>query len=197
MKNKWILGVIVLGVIVGAMLIFGALTVEGTAADMDITFYDADGNELGVATTTDFSIFGIRREGIAGDIHSLKIVVHFTVTTDIENIGVVTKAYLGVVTRLNTMSAGLVHEIPEEYMGQANVLEGSIEVIYLMSTLLPADKIEATGKANGWTMSFNARLETTLTRPDFSQAVVEDTCGLGLSLTWSEHLDLDSYIVLP
>lgn len=198
MKNKLILGVIVLAVIVGAWVIFAGLpVVDGTAANMDITFYDADGKELGVATTTGLSIFGIRREGIEGDIHSLKVVVHYTVTTDIENIGVVTKAYLGVVTRLNTITAGLVHEVEEQYMGQNNVLEGSIEVTYLMSALLPADKIEVTGKENGWTMSFNARLETTLTKPDWSQVVVTDTCGLGLSLTWSEQLDLDSYIVLP
>lgn len=198
MKNKLVLGVIVLALFLGAWFVFsGGLPFEGNDASMDITFYDADGNELGKATTGGLSMFGIRRDGVEGDIFSLVVAVHYTVTTDMENIGVVTKAYLGVVTRLNTITAGLVHEIPEGYMGQNNVLEGTIEVEYLMSTLLPADKIEITGKTNGWSMVFNARLETTLTRPDWTQKVVEDTCGLGLSLTWSEQLVLDSYIALP
>jgi hypothetical protein len=197
MKNKLVLGVIVLALFLGALFLMGAIPVEDNNVSMDITFYDADGNELGKATTTGFSMFGIRRAGVEGDIHSLKVAVSFTVTTDIENIGVVTKAYLGVVTRLNTITGGLVHEIAEEYMGQSNELEATIEVTYLMSHLLPADKIEATGKANGWKMKFNARLETVLTRPDWTQKTVEDTCGIMLDLSWSEQLALDSYIALP
>jgi len=197
MKNKLVLGVIVLAVILVAAFILGVVPGDSNTSSMDITFYDADGNELGTATTTGLSMFGIRRAGLEGDIFSLVVAVHYTVTTDIANIGVVTKAYLGIITRLNTITAGLVHEIPEEYVGQNNVLDGSIEVTYLMSALLPASAIEATGKANGWSMNFNARLETTLTRPDWTQKVVEDTCGIGLSLTWSEQLVLDSYISLP
>lgn len=197
MNKKLVLGLVIVALVIGGLFLMGAIPVEDSNVSMDITFYDVDGNELGKATTAGFSMFGIRRPGVEGDIHFLTVAISFTVTTDIENIGVVTKAWVGVVTRLNTITGGLVHEIAEEYVGRSAELEDTLEVTYLMSYLLPASAIESTGKANGWKMSFNARLETVLTRPDWTQRTVEDTCSIKLDLSWSEQLNLDSYIALP
>ena len=197
MRNKWILGVIVLAVILGGLFFFGVITPESAASDMHITFYDEAGNELQVASTTGLAMFGIRQDGSATDIFSVLVKVDFEVTTDITFDNVDVRCYLKVITRLNTITAGLVHTVEEHQMGLSSSMAGSIEATYLMSTLLPASAIEDAGKANGWGMSFYARVTAQLTLPDNTTRSVEDTCGITLKLVWSEQLDLESYIALP
>ena len=198
MKNKLILGVVVLAVVLGGLFFLGVISVDANDPTMDITFYDVDGKELGAISTTSLSLFGIRRAGFEGDIHSLEVVVYFTVTTDIEYVGVDTRCWLEVVTTLNTITGGHVHTVAEHRLGPPNTdLEGTFYNTYLMSDLLPASAIEATGKANGWNMKFNARLETLIGLPDGTTRSVDDTCGLGLALTWVEGLELESHVALP
>jgi hypothetical protein len=197
MKNKMVLGVIVVAIILGAMFFF-VLPKEGSSASMDIIFYDADGNEIGTATTTGFSIFGIRRPGVAGDIHSLKVSISYVVTTDIEYNVISTMGWLEVVTTLNTMTGGHVYTLDEHRIGSASSeLEGIFEHTYLMDDLLPPDMIESVGKANGWNMKFNGRVKTSVSLGDGEWRYVEDTCGISLTLTWEEQLELESYISLP
>jgi hypothetical protein len=197
MKNKGILCVLVLAVIVGSLFFFGVLTPESAKSDMYITLYDADGNELQVASTTGLAAFGIRRDGDANDVFSVKVKVDFEVTTDIAFDNVDVRCYLEVETKLNTIMAGHVHTVDEHQMGFSSSMVGSIEATYLMSTLLPETAIENTGKTNGWKMYFRARVTAQLTLPDNTTRSVEDTCGITLTLTWSEQLDLESYIALP
>lgn len=47
MKNKWILGVIVLVVILGGLFFMGYIEIPGVdSADTDVSFYNADGDEI-------------------------------------------------------------------------------------------------------------------------------------------------------
>jgi hypothetical protein len=198
MKNKLVLGVIVLAVIVGALLFFGFIPSEASNSEMEIIFYDAEGNELG-RTDTRLAILGIRADGFEGDIYSLKIVVYFTVTTDIDYIGIDTRCWLTVVTTPNNPYASPVHTVAEHRLGWANTdLEGSFyrttnEGHYLMEELLPAAAITESAKAIGWNMVFTGRLETSIGRQDGTIATVEDTCGTNLVLSWTEQLELDSW----
>lgn len=197
--RKWILGLGVLAIVLGGLFLMGYITIpEANASDMDITFYDVNGEELGKATTTGLSIFGIRRAGFEGDIYSVKVAVHFTVTTDINYTGIETKVWLEVDTKINFAVPVEVHRVDEHLMGSSVKLEDTIEATYLMSELLPDSAIEAAGKANGWKMAFSARLKSVVGLPDGDTREVDDTCGITLDLTWSvSELNLDSYMTLP
>lgn len=192
---------IVIAIVVAGALVLGTIYVVSVtdASHMEIIFYDADGDEIG-RTDTRIITFGIRQDGEIADIHSLKVVVYFKVTTDIDYIGIDTRCWLEVVTNLNTITGGHVYTLAEHRLGWANTdLEGSFyrttnEGHYLMSELLPSDMIESTGMANGWGMHFNARLTTTIGRQDGTTKTVDDDCGTTLTLVWSETLDLDSWV---
>jgi len=188
MRNKWILGIGVLAIVLGGLFLMGYISLPGpgNTSDMEIIFYDADGNELG-RTDTRLALFGVQSPDFVGNIHSLEVVVYFEVTTDIDYAWITTGCWLTVVTRLNTPTAGIVHTIDEHRLGAVNTDEsGTFYATYLMETLLPDNKIEAIGKANGWSMSFNARLETEVGSGIETIKSVEDTCATSLSLVWKE-----------
>jgi hypothetical protein len=167
---------------------------DRVGSDMEIIFYGADGNELG-RTDTRLGLFGIRSPDFVGDIVSLQVVVYFQVTTDITDYAwMTTGCWLTVVTRLNTITAGLVHTIDEHRLGAVNTdMSGTFYNTYQMSFLLPDSEIEATGRANGWTMAFNARLETEVGSGIETIKSAQDTCGTTLTLTWEDGLYLDSW----
>lgn len=193
MKNKLVLGVIVLAVIIGGLFFLGFVPGTGAGSDMEIIFYDAEGNELG-RTDTRLSTFGIQRDGFEGDIHSLFVCVYFEVTTDIDYGWITTGCWLTVVTRVASPTAGIVHTVDEHRLGAVNTDEsGTFYATYLMSDLLPAAAITEDQKQWGWSMGFSARLETDLGFASEETHTVSDTCGTTLRLVWSETLVLDSW----
>lgn len=185
------------------LFIIPAMQPEAETSNMLITFYDEDGNELGEAySVLPLNPFAIHGEGIEGAIHSLKIVVYFKVTTDIAYIGIDTRCWLTVVT-VAARTGSAVHTVAEHRLGWANTdLEGSFyrttaEGHYLMSELLPADKITEAAKVDGWQMKFTARVETTIGlpegHPEYPAKMVSSTSSLTLMLTWVEILGVESW----
>ena len=193
---------IVVGIIVFlALIVLPTMLVPPEATGMRITFYDAEGNELKTidsGTKSFLPFLAIHGEGIEGPIYSLKIIVYFKVTTDIDYIGIDTRCWIEVVT-VAAQTGSAVYTLAEHRLGWANTdLEGTFyrttnEGHYLMSELLPPDKITEAAKLYGWQMSFNARIETSVGRQDGTIATVDDTCGIVLMLTWVETLTLDSW----
>lgn len=195
MARKWLIAIAVIALIIGGIFLIGFLIPDsGNATDMEIIFYDVDGNELG-RSNTELSILGIQSPGFAGDIYSLDVVVYFQVTTNIDYTAIATACYLTIETRLNTMTSGIVHTIAEHRLGAINSDEsGTFYANYLMSTLLPDSKIESSGKENGWMMYFNARVHTGVSSVGNPIIDVEDTCGTTLALTWdADRLELESW----
>ena len=194
MARRWLIAISVIAVIVVGLLLLGFIPLgDSNASDMEIIFYDADGNELGRTDT--LSLFGIQRDGIEGDIHSLDVVVYFKVTTDIDYTYISSRCDLTIVTTLNTQPGGHVHTVAEHKLGATNTdLDGSFYATYLMSTLLPDSAIESVGKEYGWSMSFNAKVASNLGYGANDEIRLEDTCGTRLSLTWGEaSATLDSW----
>lgn len=205
MGNKWILGVALLVVLLGGLWYLGVIPAEGASSAMDITFYDADGNEIGKATTGGLAL-GIRTVDGAVDIHHIDVAVSYVVTTNIEYLAIYTYCYLEVVTAVNDVQHDdVVHTVAEHQMGSPNSdLSGTFEATYLMSDLLPDSAIDQYGELHGWKMSFNARVWTILDLADGTQREAEDTCGIALILVWFEPepaeepvFKVESYIVLP
>ena len=205
MKNKWILGILALVVILGGLFLMGIIPAEGANSAMDITFYDADGNELGKATTGGLTL-GIRTVDGAVDIHHIDVVVSYLVTTNIDYLEMRTYCYLEVVTAINDVQHNdVVHTVAEHQVGGSKTgLENTFEATYLMSDLLPDNKVDEYGKTYGWLMSLNARVMTILDLEDGTQREAEDTCGIALSLVWFEPepdeepvFKVESYIGLP
>ena len=195
MARRWLIAISVIAVIVVGLLLLGVISIgDSNAAEMEIIFYDADGNELG-RSDTGLSIFGIQGPGFEGDIHSLDVVVYFKVTTDIDYTYISSRCDLTIVTTLNTISGGHVHTVAEHKLGATNTdLDGSFYATYLMSTLLPDSAIESVGKENGWSMSFNAKVASNLGYGANDEIRLEDTCGTTLSLFWGEaSATLDSW----
>ena len=189
MARKWLIGIGLTVLVVGALFLTGIIPIgDSNAAYMEITFYDADGNELGKADDS-LSIFGIQSPEFTGDIYSLDVVVYFDVTTDMDYTIMTSKCLLSVKTEVNTLSPtrmGVVHTIAEHQLGATNSDEsGSFYATYLMSTLLPDSKIDA-DKDIGWKMYFNAKVTTTVGLDGYDSEVVEETCGTTLILTWVE-----------
>ena len=152
MANRLLVGIMIIALVIGGLFLLGYIPLgDDNSANMEIIFYDADGNELGRTNT--LSLFGIQQPGIEGDIHSLDVVVYFKVTTDIDYTYVTSRCDMSITTRLNTQTAGIVHSIDEHRLGAINSdLEGTFSANYLMSTLLPESQIESMGKQYGWTM---------------------------------------------
>lgn len=200
--RKWILGVALLVVLLGALFFFGVIPAEGASSSMDITFYDADGNELGKATTGGLTL-GIRTLDAVADAHHIDIVVGYIVTTNIDYLEMRTYCYLEVVTAVNDVQYNdVVHTVAEHQVGSSKLgLENTFEATYLMSELLPDSAIDEFGKTYGWLMSFNARVKTTIDLEDGAQREAEDTCGIVLTLTWVDPVEsvfkVESYIALP
>lgn len=180
------------------IFIVPALQPEGTGSDMDITFYNADGNELGKATTTLFGL-GIQTSGFEGDVYSVKVAVSFEVTTTMDYAAMYTYCYLQIVTEHDMQYSEIVNDIPKHQMDTSKTgLTGTFEATYLMSTLLPANKIDELGKTEGWKMPFLASVETMLDLEDGTQRDVSDACSIILYLTWFEDiLSVDSWFVPP
>ena len=203
MNNKSILGiVVVLVVVLGGLWYMGVFPAEGASSAMDITFYDADGNEIGKATTGGLAL-GIRTVDGAVDVHHIDIAVSYVVTTNMEYLEMRTYCYLEVVTAINDVQYGdVVHTVTEHQMGSSKLgLENTFTATYLMSELLPDSKIDQYGELYGWLMSFNARVKTTIDLEDGTQREAEDTCGIVLTLTWVDPVEpvfkVESYIALP
>lgn len=204
MKNKLILGAVVLVLFLGALFIFSVLPAEDSSSSLEITFYDAEGNELGIATTG-LSIFAVRGSGFEGDIHSLLVRVGFQVVTNLEYREMYTYCYLAVETAVNDAQYGdAVHTVAEHQMDSGETgLEGTFEHTYFMSELLPTNAIDEYGKLYGWIMSFAVRVHTTVDLDDGTQRDVEDTCGIDLTLTWyedvpeEEELSVSSWVSIP
>jgi hypothetical protein len=204
-KKAIIVGAVVIGAIVVLALFLPALMLDaGTSTGMDITFYDADGNELGTATSTGFFGLGIQGVGFEGDIDHLTVRVSFLVTTNIEYREMYTYCYLEVVTAINDVQHGdVVHTVAEHQMDTGKTgLEGTFEATYQMSTLLPDSAIDVYGKTYGWIMSFNARVRADLDLDDGTQRSAEDTCSMALTLVWvdteiKEEIVLESWIGIP
>lgn len=193
MKNKLVLGIIVLAIVLGGLFFLGFIPGEGANSDMEIIFYDADGNELG-RTDTRMATFGIQNSGFVGDIHSLEVVVYFEVVTDIEYAWITTGCWLTVVTRVRSPSGGIVHTVDEHRLGAVNTDEsGTFYATYQMSELLPAAAITEAQKQWGWNMAFSARLETEVGSGTTTIKSVTDTCGTTLLLDWVETLTLNSW----
>ena len=195
--------IVIVGIVAVAALVvvlFLPMLIQNNASSMDITFYDKDGNVLGKANSAGVLGLGIHGEGIEGEIYSLKVVVYFRVTTDIDYSNVNTYCWLEVVTTLDTITGGHVHTVPKHSLGVVNTdLEGSFYRTteaghYYMAELLPDSAIEDTGKANGWNMKFSAWVETTVRRSDGTYREIADTCGITLKLTWVENLELESWV---
>jgi len=84
MARKWIIGVGLIVLVVGGLFLLGFIPmVDSNDANMEIIFYDVDGNELG-RSDSKLAIFGIQSPDFEGNIHTLDVVVHFKVTTDID-----------------------------------------------------------------------------------------------------------------
>ena len=177
--------------VVGGLFFLGFIPSGDNSSSMEIIFYDADGNELGRSGT----ILGIQSPSFEGDIHSLEVVVYFQVTTDMDYTLMTSKCFMSIETTVNTMSGGVAHSIAEHQLGATNSEEsGTFYATYLMSTLLPDNKIESLGKANGWLMNFDAKVTTTVGLDGYDSAVVEDTCGTQLTLAWvADTLTLESW----
>ena len=179
-----VIGIIVILLVVGGLLLTGIIPLpESNDSSMEIIFYDAAGNELGKAEPT----LGIQSPSFSGDIYSLEVVVYFKVTTDVDYTYITTTCLLTIVTRLNTMTSSIVHTIGEHRLGAINSdAEGTFSATYLMATLLPDSKIEASGKTNGWQMDFDARVKASIGRTGEVAIPMEDTCGTTLNLVWAE-----------
>lgn len=207
MKNKWILGVLALVVILGGLFLMGYIETPGvdhTKSDVELTFYDEDGNELGKIDTK-LAILGVRTAGFEGDVHSVGVRVNFEVTTTMECVAIYSSCFLGVETVLDDgQGTTVVHAVAEGQMdSQKSGLTGSFEGTYLMSNLLPTSAVTDAGKQMGWIMTFTARVVTDVDYIDYEddiqkQKQVEDSCSISLTLTWYEHeLSVDSYFVNP
>lgn len=181
-----------MALIVGGLFFLGFIPSDDNSSSMEIIFYDADGNELGRSGT----ILGIQSPpDFEGNIDHLDVVVYFQVTTDIDYNLMTTKCMITIETRLNTITGSVVHSIAEHQLGATNSDEsGTFYATYLMSTLLPDNKIESLGKANGWQMYFDAKVTTAVSMDRVDSKVVEDTCGTQLTLAWVEDgLTLESW----
>jgi hypothetical protein len=191
MARKWIIAVVLMGLIVGGLFFMGFIPpADDNSASMEIIFYDADGNELGRSN----DILGIQSPDFVGNIDTLDIVVYFQVTTDIDYHLISTKCFLTVETRLNTMTGSIVHTVAEHQLGVNNVDEsGTFYATYSMTTLLPANKIDSTGKTYGWTMCFDAVVKTTVLEGSETVSTIDDTCGTTLTLVWEDGLTLESW----
>lgn len=185
MAKNWIIGITLMALVLGGLFLLGYIPLpDDNDSSMEIIFYDADGNELGRTDT--LSLFGIQQPGIEGDIHSLDVVVYFKITTDIDYAHVTSWCDMSIETVVNTYSASVVHIITEHRLGALNTdLEGSFYATYLMSTLLPDNKIESVGKEYGWMMYFDATVTSSIVGEDDGMEVT-DTCGTTLALVWSE-----------
>ena len=193
------LGVVVVAGLLLLFVIVPALQPAGTGSEMNITFYDEDGNELGKATTIGLFGLGIRTSGFEGDIHSVKVAVSFEVTTTMDYVAMYTYCYLQVVTEYNMQYSDIVHDVAKHQMDSSKIgLTGTFEATYLMSNLLPASAIDDLGKTEGWKMSFLANVETTLDLEDGTQRDTSDACSIILYLTWFEDvLSVDSWFAPP
>ncbi len=184
-----VIGIIVILLVVGGLLLTGIIpTPDDNTSYMEITFYDADGNELGKADDT-LSIFGIRSPDILGDkdIDHLDVVVYFKITTDVDYTYTTSRCDMSIETRLNTYSGGIVHTIAEHRLGAINSdLEGTFYATYLVSTLLPDSKIDSAGKEYGWTMKFSATVTSQVGYDASDNIEATDTCGITLTLFWNE-----------
>ena len=196
-------GVVAVAALVVVLFLPAFMLDAGTNTGMGITFYDADGNELGEATSTGFFGLGIQGMGFEGDIDHLTVRVDFLVTTNIEYREMYTYCYLEVVTAINNVQYGdVVHTVAEHQMDSGKTgLSGTFEATYQMSELLPDSAIDEYGKTYGWVMSFNAKVRATLDLEDGTQRDVEDTCSIALTLVWvegaAEELALESWIGIP
>lgn len=198
--RRAVIGVALVAIVVLAGLFFlGFTPAEDIGSYMEITFYDEDGNELG-KISNQFAIFGIQREGIEGDVYSLKPVVYFKVTTDIDYIALYTWCWLEIVTRVRSPTAGIVYTFPEASLGPANTdEEGSFyrstrDGHFLMSELLPTNMITEPQKEWGWNMQFNARLKTTARRQDGTDKSIEaNVPSTTLILNWVETLGVEGW----
>jgi len=204
MRNKLIAGIVILGLFLGALFILGVIPAESNSAALEITFFDADENELGVVATQ-LAIFGIRGSGFEGDIYSLLVHVDFQVTTNLEYREMYSYCYLTVETAINNVQYGdIVHTVSEHQMDSGETgLSGFFEGTYLMSELLPSSAIDQYGELYGWIMSFAVRVHTTVDLDDGTQRDVEDTCGIELTLIWYEEvpekevLSVESWVSIP
>lgn len=187
MANRLLVGIMIIALVIGGLFLLGYIPLgDDNSANMEIIFYDVDGNELGRTNT--LSLFGIQQPGIEGDIHSLDVVVYFKVTTNIDYESILSACLLTITTSTNMGAerSEKVHEVSEHILGVASSdLEGSFSDTYLMSDLLPESAITAEGKENGWLMKFAARVGTYIdvTIPT-GEPDAEDTCGTTLTLNW-------------
>lgn len=197
MTRNSIIAVVLLIMVVGGLLLMGFIpSLDDNSSNMEIIFYDEDGNELGRADDT-FSIFGIQSPSFEGNIHSLQVVVYFQVTTDIDYTLMSSKCLLSVKTSVNTLSPsrmGVIHTVAEHQLGALNTDEsGTFYATYLMETLLPESKLDET-KDVGWKMEFSAKVTTSVAVDRVDSRTVEDTCGTTLTLTWvADSLAVESW----
>ena len=196
-RKGWIIGIslALIVLVVGGLLLSGVVPLpETNASNMEIIFYDADGNELG-RTDTKLSLLGIQNPGFTGDIHSLDVVVYFKVTTNSEPNYITSTCLLTIKTESNTRYGGVVNTVVEHRLGAINSdAEGSFYATYLMSQILPDDRIDAIGLESGWTVYFDATVKSNVGIDATETLNLEDTCGTTLAISWvADSATLESW----
>ena len=194
MGRKWLIAIAVIALLLVGLFVMGYISIpDDNDSNMEIIFYDEDGNELG-RSDSKLGILGVQSPSFTGDIYSLDVVVYFQVTTDIDYASITTGCYLTITTRLDMERADILHQITEHRLGAYNSDEsGTFSANYLMSTLLPDSKIDNDGRNFGWAMYFEARVHTSLIKGG-DIVEVEDSCGTTLKLAWvADTLKLESW----
>jgi len=196
MARKWLIGIGLIVLVVGALFLTGIIPLpESNTSSMEIIFYDAEGNELG-RTDTRLSIFGIQNPGFEGDIYSLEVVMYFTVTTNADVAASASVGWLEIRTEANIREPYVVYSIAEHSLGARNTdLEGTFYATYLMETLLPESMMTQECKDGaGWIMYFDGKVVTSIESTQGDRITAEDTCKTTLSIQWVEStLSVESW----
>lgn len=194
--------VVVLALVASGILLSGVIQLgPPDTSEMVITFFDKLGNQLGTTQASSITPLTLHQEGFDGEIHSMRVVVYFRVTTTIVA-SPFTRCWITITTTPRGYMASPVNTLEKELLGWANTdMEGSFyrainDGLYYMDELLPESAITESGKTDGWIIVFNAQVDTQIDNPDVDgdKLTVSTTCGTTLQIVWqAPQLELESW----
>jgi len=201
-KNRTAVIVVIIALVASGIVLSGLIPIgPPDSSDMVITFFDIAGSQLGTTRASSLTPLTLHQEGFDGEIHSMKVVVYFRVTTTITTTPF-TRCWLTITTTPRGYMATPVNTLERHLLGWANSdLEGSFyrstsEGHYFMDELLPESAITESGKDVGWVIVFDAQVDTQMDNPDVDGDVitVTSTCGTTLQIVWQDpQLELESW----
>lgn len=193
MKNKWVLGVLVLVVILGGLFLMGYLETPGDdESDIGVAFFDSEGNQINTLAI------------MAGgqEVETMRVKVTWT----IQATGIKPESfYVDVVVKVDLWDWSL-----DDYVQLASISDSSTELIseyeytWTLADLLPMDEVY---KTDGWKLRIYATLRGYA--EDLSGAPVESgrstTDSVYAELTWLDTTgtlqivlyEIKRYIQLP